>query len=85
MRSGNELAEDDFFAGAAIVGNSLVEGLRMYSDLPLAYYGGNSRSVFDNRLNELLQHEYDHLDGILATMRAVDNKSFFLMEMTRDL
>lgn len=26
---------------------------------------------------ELLQHEYDHLDGILATMRAIDNKSFF--------
>jgi peptide deformylase len=25
---------------------------------------------------ELLQHEYDHLDGILATMRAVDEKSF---------
>jgi peptide deformylase len=25
---------------------------------------------------ELLQHEYDHLDGILATMRAVDDKSF---------
>lgn len=29
-------------------------------------------------LSELLQHEYDHLDGILATMRAVDNKSFYL-------
>lgn len=29
-------------------------------------------------LSELLQHEYDHLDGILATMRAIDNKSFFL-------
>lgn len=28
--------------------------------------------------SELLQHEYDHLDGILATMRAVDAKSFFL-------
>lgn len=27
---------------------------------------------------ELLQHEYDHLDGILATMRAIDNRSFFL-------
>lgn len=26
-------------------------------------------------LSELLQHEYDHLDGILAVMRAVDNKS----------
>lgn len=28
--------------------------------------------------SELLQHEYDHLDGILATMRAADAKSFFL-------
>jgi peptide deformylase len=28
-------------------------------------------------LSELLQHEYDHLDGILATMRAIDNKSFY--------
>lgn len=32
---------------------------------------------------ELLQHEYDHLDGILATMRAKDNKSFILMQMKR--
>ncbi|WP_446899260.1 peptide deformylase [Clostridium sp. LBM24168] len=29
-------------------------------------------------LSELIQHEYDHLDGILATMRAIDNKSFYL-------
>ena len=34
--------------------------------------------------SELLQHEYDHLDGILATMRAVDNKSFILGQMKRD-
>ena len=27
-------------------------------------------------LSELLQHEYDHLNGILCTMRAIDNKSF---------
>ena len=27
-------------------------------------------------LAELLQHEVDHLDGILCTMRAVDNQSF---------
>lgn len=26
-------------------------------------------------LSELLQHEYDHLDGILATMRAIDDRS----------
>lgn len=35
-------------------------------------------------LSELLQHEYDHLDGILATMRAVDDKSFFMEQMKRD-
>lgn len=27
---------------------------------------------------ELIQHEYDHLDGILATQRAIDKKSFRL-------
>jgi peptide deformylase len=27
-------------------------------------------------LAELIQHEYDHLDGILATQRAIDDKSF---------
>lgn len=34
--------------------------------------------MLEGDLSELLQHEYDHLDGILATMRAIDNKSFFL-------
>ena len=27
-------------------------------------------------LSELLQHEYDHLNGVLCTMRAIDDKSF---------
>ena len=31
---------------------------------------------FSDDLSELLQHEYDHLNGILCTMRAIDNKSF---------
>jgi len=31
-------------------------------------------------LSELLQHEYDHLDGILAVMRGIDEKSFFWRE-----
>ena len=30
----------------------------------------------EDDVSELLQHEYDHLDGILCTMRAIDNKSF---------
>lgn len=29
-------------------------------------------------LAELIQHEYDHLDGILATMRAKDSKSLVM-------
>lgn len=27
-------------------------------------------------LSELLQHEYDHLNGVLCTMRAIDGQSF---------
>ncbi|HER00214.1 MAG TPA: peptide deformylase [candidate division Zixibacteria bacterium] len=34
--------------------------------------------VLGGDLAELLQHECDHLDGILATQRAIDNRSFAL-------
>ena len=30
----------------------------------------------EGALSELLQHEYDHLNGILCTMRAIDEKAF---------
>jgi peptide deformylase len=33
-------------------------------------------AVFENDLSELFQHEFDHLEGILCTMRAIDDKSF---------
>ena len=32
----------------------------------------------DDDMSELIQHEYDHLNGILATMRAIDSKSFVM-------
>lgn len=32
--------------------------------------------ILNDDLAELLQHEYDHLNGILCTMRAIDEKSF---------
>jgi peptide deformylase len=35
--------------------------------------------------SELLQHEYDHLDGILATMRAVDGKAFALYSQKKHI
>ena len=34
--------------------------------------------MLDGDLSELLQHEYDHLDGILAVSRAIDGTSFAL-------
>ena len=50
-----------------------------YLDMELA-----PRSMrLEGDLSELLQHEYDHLDGILATMRAVDNKSLFYDRRTK--
>jgi peptide deformylase len=30
----------------------------------------------ENDLSELIQHEYDHLEGVLATQRALDEKAF---------
>ncbi|MBP6620216.1 MAG: peptide deformylase, partial [Leadbetterella sp.] len=33
-------------------------------------------AVCENDLSELFQHEFDHLEGILCTMRAIDSKSF---------
>lgn len=35
------------------------------------------KRAYEGDLAELIQHEYDHLDGILATMRAIDQRSFF--------
>lgn len=39
------------------------------------YWQKHSWQLSDD-LSELMQHEYDHLDGILATMRAIDEQSF---------
>lgn len=50
-----------------------------YTDLD----GKAQRLELEGDYSELLQHEYDHLDGILATMRAIDNKSLILMQMKR--
>ncbi len=39
----------------------------------------NEQSMtLEGDLSELLQHEVDHLDGILAVQRAIDDKSFAL-------
>ena len=37
-----------------------------------------NRMMLEDGLSELLQHEYDHLDGILAVSRAMDGQSMAL-------
>lgn len=34
------------------------------------------KMYLEDSLSELIQHEYDHLEGILSTQRAIDEKSF---------
>jgi len=39
---------------------------------------GKNEMWLEGDLSELLQHEFDHLDGILAVSRAIDGQSFAL-------
>jgi peptide deformylase len=39
---------------------------------------GEQSMALEGDLSELLQHEVDHLDGILAVQQAIDNRSFAL-------
>ena len=58
--------------------NLLVKVMR-HKKLTLTFYDLNWQKQtwhLENDLAELIQHEYDHLDGILATQRAIDDKSF---------
>jgi peptide deformylase len=43
-----------------------------------------NRVALEGDLSELLQHETDHLDGILAVSRAIDGQSFALKSQKKD-
>jgi peptide deformylase len=58
--------------------NLLVKVKRHYS-ITVKYLDENWQQQvwqMQDSLSELLQHEYDHLNGILCTMRAIDERSF---------
>jgi peptide deformylase len=62
----------------------LIVKVERYKRADITYLDANFRSQqmhLEGDYSELLQHEYDHLDGILTTMRAVDNKSLFMEQM----
>ena len=59
----------------------LMVRVRRHVEIDVAYLdeGGQQQNVTaQGDLSELLQHEIDHLDGILATDRAIDERSFAL-------
>ena len=59
----------------------LLVRVRRYRHCILRYLDENwamREKRMDDDMSELIQHEYDHLDGILATMRAIDNKAFVM-------
>lgn len=58
----------------------LLVKVERYKACRISYYDMNwkrQEMYLEGDLAELIQHEFDHLDGILATMRAIDEKSFF--------
>lgn len=60
---------------------NLLVRVRRYRHCLLRYrdeHWQEQKMRMDDDMSELIQHEYDHLDGILATMRAIDNKSFVM-------
>ncbi|MDQ3009299.1 MAG: peptide deformylase [Acidobacteriota bacterium] len=57
----------------------LMVRVRRHVEIDVAYLdesGERQVVVARGDLSELLQHEIDHLDGILATDRAIDSRSF---------
>jgi len=58
---------------------NLLVKVKRHQSLTIKYIDQNWQPQqwhLENDLSELLQHEYDHLNGILCTMRAIDDKSF---------
>ena len=58
---------------------NLLVKVKRHKYITITYHDENWRQQewqATDDLSELLQHEYDHLNGVLCTMRAIDNKSF---------
>ena len=51
-------ADDGYFADAAMLGNSLVDGMKLYSGLAMDYYGMTGATAFNNNAGALLEHSY---------------------------
>ncbi|HKI89912.1 MAG TPA: peptide deformylase [Draconibacterium sp.] len=58
---------------------NLLVKVRRYKKITLTFFDINWKTQvwqLKDDMAELIQHEYDHLEGILATQRAIDSTSF---------
>ncbi|WP_194975756.1 peptide deformylase [Aquiflexum lacus] len=58
---------------------NLLVKVKRHQSLTLDYLDENWEKqswTVEGSVSELIQHEFDHLDGVLCTMRAVDDKAF---------
>ena len=58
---------------------NLLVKVKRHQSLTLEYMDENWEPqswTVNGAISELIQHEYDHLDGVLCTMRAIDEKSY---------
>ena len=79
-----EFPDDEMYE---LLDDCMIVKVRRYRRAVIKYFDMDMKPQvmeLEGDLSELLQHEFDHLDGILATMRAVDNKSLFMEQMKRD-
>lgn len=82
-RASREMMElwDDCFS----IPNLMVR-VRRHVEVDLSYTderGAQRTMKASGALSELLQHEIDHLNGILATDRAIDGRSFAMRNVVR--
>lgn len=57
----------------------LLVKLERHKEVEIKYKDENWQDhkwLLKDDLSELMQHEFDHLNGVLCTMRAIDNQSF---------
>jgi peptide deformylase len=83
LRASREMMEmwDDCFSFP-----ELMVRVRRHLEITVRYtdeYGSQQTATLRDDLSELLQHEIDHLDGILATDRAINARSFALRSVVK--
>jgi peptide deformylase len=64
----------------------LMVRVRRHHEVVVRYtdeYGSQQTMTLSGDLSELIQHEIDHLDGILATDRAIDARSLALRRVVK--